>query len=183
MAYKFEDKFVRFRWRDELAGKKCFFADNIEELEASVREGKLKPCLDKHSDNFPFETEDDFFTLCYYDPNYEVKLAYEEGKQIQISGDGETWVDWEDERDPDWNSLFLFRIKPVKSALKCTEEEQRLKWTDLDVGDVIETFEGTHRRKMVTAIDYEDKNNLHIYCNGWLNDNSLLLWRKVNANE
>ncbi len=115
MAYKFEDKFVHFRWDDSLKGKKCFVADSLGGLEESVEERGLEILFTEGNKEFPFETEHDFYRFVYYDPNYDLKMAYKEGKQIQISGDGEIWVDWEDEREPDWDGVFQFRIKPEKT--------------------------------------------------------------------
>lgn len=112
MAYKFEDKYVHFRWDDSLKGKKVFYADDIGTLETDVVEGANigvligATGLKSHPFHIKSENIEDSipWKFVYYDPRYEVKIAYEEGKQIQVSGDGEMWVNWEDKREPDWNS-------------------------------------------------------------------------------
>ena len=114
MAYKFEDKFVHFRWSDSLRGKKVFYGDNLLTLENDALSGNtnLMGIVEGGHDKVtPFIVNDDYWKFVYYDPNYECKKAYDEGKTIQVSGDGEIWVDWEDDRTPDWDSAFQFRIK------------------------------------------------------------------------
>lgn len=139
MAYRFEDKFVHFRWSDELKGKKVFYADSIDTLEANVAEsaniGVLIGATGENRTPFLVKAEHVEHSVpwkfVYYDPNYEVKVAYEEGKTIQISGDGETWVDWEDDHDPDWDSVFQFRIKPEKYRAFKNTDELKKKWEEL----------------------------------------------------
>lgn len=109
----FDKKFVHFLWDDSLEGKEGFFADNIGDLITSVNNNGDKNIASKSKyQDTPFYEAGSDWRFFYYDPNYECKRAYNEGKQIQISGDGEIWVDWEDKREPDWDTIFLFRIKP-----------------------------------------------------------------------
>lgn len=141
MAYKFEDKFVHFRWDDSLKGKKVFCADCISTLEYDVAEGEDYRELLRYSGNktCPFTVKssdgehDNNWQFVYYDPNYEVKLAYEEGKKIQYRAiDTGDWCDWN-------NSLgicpfldaFEYRIKPMLEAyvfLKQIGSVLRLLW-------------------------------------------------------
>lgn len=141
MAYKFEDKFVHFRWDDSLKGKNVFYANSIDCLENDVDKGEDYRLLLGASEveNFPFHIKKGGevgtnWKFVYYDPNYEVKLAYEEGKQIQYRAKGTgNWCDWD-------NSLcrcpFLddveYRIKSEVNAyvsLNRTEGTPRLLWT------------------------------------------------------
>ena len=117
----FDKKFVRFMWEDELEGKVGFFSNYCSIIREVVNEGCSHiedfygVCSHSNSDQYPFNmNEMKNYQFFYCDPNYSCKKAYMEGKQIQISGEGEIWVDWVDDRTPDWDSNFQFRIKPTK---------------------------------------------------------------------
>lgn len=171
---KFEDKYVHFRWTNELEGKMCFVADDLEELHIEFIQGLRGRCaVTRHeSEAYPFETEHNCYRFCYYDPNLECKIAFEEGKKIQFKSlvDG-TWCDCSNMKDSDsWDDQFEYRVKPTK-----------LEWQDLKIGDVIETFEGPHRMAMVTEIDFDGDGGYHIYAaDYWYTDEELEDWRKVN---
>lgn len=126
---KFEKQFVHFMWDSELVGKECFVADDIDSLIHAFNAGAMcmHEVIDSHDGCYPFALrEGGHYRFAYYDPNYECKKACEEGRKIQISGDGETWVDWEDDGVgiPDWNGIFLFRVKSeeTKSRRMCYRE-------------------------------------------------------------
>lgn len=100
----FDKKFVHFMWDNELEGKEGFFADNISRLTVDVNTAckkKFHKCkmtpTDVHDGSFPFGFSDDgffYYKFFYYDPNYEVKKAYTEGKQIQYKfKDDKIWYD------------------------------------------------------------------------------------------
>lgn len=118
MAYKFEDKFVHFRWDDSLKGKKVFYADSIGSLEDDVAEGKDYGLLIRASGSkdYPFLIKGDEeeetptnWKFVYYDPNYECKIACEKGKTIQFKCQS-IWMDIEG--IPAWNENCEYRIKP-----------------------------------------------------------------------
>ena len=73
-------------WDDELEGKEGFYADDIASLKSFVNVGASVSTVEKSKYNdIPFLVRKD--TWCrffYYDPNYAVKRAYLEGKQIQV---------------------------------------------------------------------------------------------------
>lgn len=125
MAYKFEDKFVHFRWDDSLKGKKVFYADSISQLEEDVAEGEdIKTLIgaNEHSTTpFIIEEEDGMsadWKFVYYDPNYEVKLAFEKGMVIQYRAkDKGDWCDWNNSlgKCPFLDALE-YRIKPTTEA-------------------------------------------------------------------
>ena len=58
-------------------------------------------------------------------------------------------------------------------------EEKKLKWTDLKIGDVIRCDDCF---RMVTAIDTYGT-NAHIYIGGWIKDDALENWEKVDKDE
>lgn len=112
---KFEDKFVYFRWSDELEGKKVLYADHIDKLEELV----VNICLDyfgvvqKSVDTgFPFEVDFNSWQFCYYDPNYEAKVAHEQGNKIEVRRKGDTLDDWDYTSDPTWIDACEYRIMP-----------------------------------------------------------------------
>ena len=94
----FDEKFVHFMWDDELEGKACFVSDDIDTLREEVTKGISRDIVHEHRTNiptsYPFETIADYYRFAYYDPNYEVKKAYTEGKKIQYKFPrGERWHD------------------------------------------------------------------------------------------
>lgn len=111
----YDKKYVYFDWDDELEGKKGFFADSINDLKRNVNNnnswfGEIHKCTD---DSFPFEFIDDSyifypFKFCYYDPFYEFRKAYLEGKQIQFLDNG----NWEDVIGEPLFTNDRYRIKP-----------------------------------------------------------------------
>lgn len=117
----FDSKFVHFMWNDELKGKDCFVANNMEDLIFAVEhDGKcsIKTNALRYSGNNvePFHPyllgTNCFYPFVYYDPNYEVKKAYyKEGKKVQVkrSDMSDDWVDCD---EPLWCEKCLYRIKP-----------------------------------------------------------------------
>lgn len=177
MAYKFEDKFVHFRYDDSLQGKRVFYADNIDNLERDVAEGEDCRVLIGASEatGYPFLMDRSYdvnWKFVYYDPNYDVKLAYEEGKQIQYKAiDAENWSNWDDSLGKcpfcEWAE---YRVKPEEG-----NDDKVLKWTDLKVGDFITNGETT---AIITAISSEGYPHIFIGYR-WLADVELEDWRKV----
>lgn len=114
----FDKKFVHFMWDDELEGEKCFVSDGIDKLKVKVETG----CYEGHlvtrgNGNFPFEVRDldNSVRFVYYDPNYGVKKAFNEGKTIQYQPIDE--LNWRDVGDEESFEQYLeeervFRIKP-----------------------------------------------------------------------
>lgn len=106
---KFEDKFVHFRWSEELKGKKCFVADDMEDLELAFTKGETYDVGERKSSAFPFSANDSYYRFAYYDPNYDCKVAYNEGKKIQFKYKKD---EWRDAKCPEWLDDFEYRIKP-----------------------------------------------------------------------
>lgn len=159
---QFEDKFVHFRWDDSLKGKKCFLADDMSELRLAFENELYDVVTDFHCEGYPFKTAESYYMFAYYDPNYELKKAYNEGKQIQYKSAIGKWVDC----SPSWRDGTEYRIKPAG-----------LHWTDLKVGDVIQNGNLT---AMVTAIDSDADDDCHIHAGDvWMNDKDIEYWRKV----
>lgn len=73
------------------------------------------------------------------------------------------------EDDTDWFLAYLIS----------EPEENKLKWTDLKIGDVIRQKEGTISL-LVTGIDVEPSTNVHIFARDiWVLDSELENWEKV----
>ena len=90
MIKLFDDKFVHFRWTDELKDKMCFVADDIGNLELKVN--GLPYCTteveDSRDKDFPIQScnTDTDYRFCYYDPHYDIKVAFNKGKTIECQG-------------------------------------------------------------------------------------------------
>ena len=113
----FDKKFVRFMWDDELEGKKVFVADNINSLIERVEKGASIYKVRWSRDNgMPFEGDDLVrYRFAYYDPNYEAKRAFNEGKEIQFKDD--VSGDWCSAYNPRWDLNIEYRIKPKNNCV------------------------------------------------------------------
>lgn len=112
----FDKRFVYFMWDDELREKECFYDDDIEGLQQSVNDNNenFKGVFESGSSAYPFRpilrgTACCSWKFAYYDPNYECKVAYNKGKQIQHREKGtHAWRDG----TPAWDGRCEYRIKP-----------------------------------------------------------------------
>lgn len=76
----------------------------------------------------------------------------------------------------DESSMLRFVANGDWALAYLVEEPDKLKWTDLKIGDIITLNEMT---VMVTQIDRSDGTS-HIYAGQiWITDNNLGAWRKV----
>lgn len=99
----YDKEFVYFDWDDKLEGKKGFFSDNINELKRCVKDNRISFYgeIFKNSDSdsaYPFESIDEAdwhrgFKFFYYDPYYEYRKAYLEGRQLQFKNKNGNWED------------------------------------------------------------------------------------------
>lgn len=108
----FDKQYVYFMWDDELIDKYCFVADTIDDLRDAVNDftGYPERIVGKHAPDYPFQTEGTHYVFAYYDPNYNCKYAYKQGKTIQAYINcSDSWID---SQQPTWDSACKFRIKP-----------------------------------------------------------------------
>lgn len=137
----FDKKFVHFMWDDALKGKKVFVADYIDSLQAIVEKGNENNlCQITFSEEewkpFKVRNMDITWQFAYYDPNYWVKKAFKEGKEIQFqSADGE----WNSIVGEDMLKWYIeegckLRVKPEcpctdgidsKACAGCQQDEER----------------------------------------------------------
>ncbi len=112
----YNEEFVYFDWDDKLDGKKGFVAQNIASLKSQVNDGpKTMVTLSGSDDDVcPFTYFCDGEITCdyqfaYYDPYYELRKAYLEGKQLQFKNVNGEWI------AVDGAPLFTndeYRVKP-----------------------------------------------------------------------
>lgn len=132
MIELFDKKFVHFMWDDKLEGKKCFVKDCIDELADIVEKGGSDASQEVErsvSDTMqevrysgkpysPFHIFSDGehydFVFAYYDPNYSIKKAFNEGKTIQLQIGESCWKDISSCSDLLFvcNTGGVLRIKP-----------------------------------------------------------------------
>lgn len=90
----FDKKFVHFLWDDELEGKTGIVSNDIKCLRDYVNNKSfdLELIEQSNDESQPFKTVDGIkFRFAYYDPNYEVKKAFNEGKTIQLQISESYW--------------------------------------------------------------------------------------------
>ena len=139
----FDKKFVHFMWDDSLEGKEGFFSDSIPYLIAYVEDDAIEECTIAHkgcanrnckNDTYQFNNvkSGNSYLFFYYDPLYEVKLAWKNGKQIQCKLNGSPFR-WEDCIDkPNWLDTCEYRVKP---------EEPKKKWRPFkDIQELKDTW-------------------------------------------
>ena len=117
---QFQKRYVHFMWDDKLQGKEVFFANTVEQLSKLVLENQDKrKVFSSGNKAAPFSINGDPFCnkwmFIYYDPNYEFKVAFEQGKKIECKRKGDAWEDWNYTPDPEWLDDYEYRIKPEES--------------------------------------------------------------------
>lgn len=138
---KFEDKFVHFRWSEELKGKKVFYAYHICHLERDVISNSSRGVVVNDGlQEQPFGVKHDdgrvhAWRFVYYDPNYELKLAYEQGKKIECKRKGDAWgdLDWDYTPSPAWLDDHEYRIQPEGTNL--VTKRELAKWLAMGNGE------------------------------------------------
>lgn len=112
----FDKKFVYLEWDDEFKGKMVFVGDSLQLIRKEVNDGTAKArCVkDNSSDLYPFKDDcGTTWALIYYDPLYDVKLAWKNGKQIQARSVLYKDAEWIDSKYPHFDDTCCeFRVKP-----------------------------------------------------------------------
>lgn len=127
---KFDKRFVHFMWDDELEGKTVFFADYIPTLQQKVENNSIKDYTKviQSDEMLPFRMEDRRATwqFVYFDPNYKLKLAHEQGKRIECKRKGDAWEDWDYTPSPAWLDDHEYRIMSEENPITNRELAQWL---------------------------------------------------------
>ena len=137
----FDKRFVHFMWDDELKGKKVFLSNDIDNLRGIVEKGTecdLHSVISSGDESAPFESANGVFVwqFAYYDPNYEVKKAFNEGKTIQFKFINGVWEDilCEENLIQAIEENIAVRVKPEcpcedgidsKACVGCPQDEAR----------------------------------------------------------
>ena len=133
----FNDEFVHFRWYDPLEGKIGFMEDGIGLLESKVADGVMDTIHKADSIGYPFKSDNDTsWRFAYYDPYYEFKKAWIEGKKVQHWTTIYVKNKWEDVPDEwywDGNDGTQYRIKPEKEWRPCKNVDEFKKVWDIKV--------------------------------------------------
>ena len=173
----YDKKYVYFDWDDKLEGKKVILAHTIENLKEFVNscDNEYRFFSIQKGTNLPFSNGACDCEFAYYDPYYEIRRAYLEGKQLQYKdGDG----NWEDVIGEPTFTIDEYRIKPSKiycavwnaNAIYCdvnTEDKSRVLFSSYKKEDVeyfivthqylIEIIKGWFEGKTVQFRDREDE--------------------------
>lgn len=134
----FDKKYVYFMWDDELKEKKGFVADHIDTLVSLVNlNSNMCTILKTKNESYPFKSDREptscgFAQLAYYDPNYELKVAYNKGKTIESYY--EVLKKWVEEKEPKWLDNVKYRVKQKDKF--CTNR-QLAKWLAQGNGESI----------------------------------------------
>lgn len=136
---KFEKKFVHFMWSDELEGKTVFFADYIPHLQRKVENNDIEHYtkVTQSDELLPFRMKDGRagWQFVYFDPNYELKLAHEQGKKIECKRKGDAWgdLDWDYTPSPAWLDDYEYRIQSEGTNL--VTKRELAKWLAMGNGE------------------------------------------------
>ena len=131
----FDEKFVHFMWDDSLEGKEGFVSDSIDSLVARVNSTIIKTIDEQQTFGLvsygnsahPFSVDRIYYRFFYYDPLYNVKLAWKLGKTIQYRS--HCSFKWEDCDDPGWSENYEYRVKPEEKKWRPFKDIQELKDT------------------------------------------------------
>lgn len=134
----FEKKYIYCLWDDTLASKEAFFADDVVDLHDIVKYNVLdyKDVI-KFSgyEKEPFKSAkfcNTNWKFAYYDPNYEWRLAAEQGETVQILFK-DTWQDVLPDHNWGKHENETYRIKPKE---KLATNRQLAEWLARGMGEI-----------------------------------------------
>lgn len=142
---EFKPEYVRCTWSPELEGKEVCYSDSIDELWREVTSSKdnRTHCEKGRSTDYPFKCGIQKFRFVYYDPNYSLKIAHEQGQKIECKKKGDVWKDWDYIPAPEWLEDYEYRIMQEEEENPVTHRELARwlaqgngEWRWYNVGDV-----------------------------------------------
>lgn len=156
---KFDKRFVYFIWADELKDKICFVADSINELEKAVERNDLEllsTVVNQQHGDYPFQVYNGIeFRFCYYDPNYSIKIAHEQGKKIECKIKGDAWEDWDYTPSPAWLDDHEYRIMPEEQ--KPVTNRELAFWLVRGYGQIYHYDDSGFRTEVKTSHGYHQE--------------------------
>lgn len=169
MKELFDKEFVHFLWDDGLDGKECFVASEIDDLIRAVNENSKGHKYKVHKSNdpsWPFQAESDCEPSCfaYYDPLYEYKIAWANGKSIEVIANGCKYLYINGINDePDWQYTISrqYNIAPDVYFVHKDKLSGELYYDDCSVGAI---YQGTEEN----CIKY--KNTYDPHFEEWFNN-------------
>lgn len=158
----FDKTFVHFLWDDELDGKECFVASEIDDLVKAVNENSKGHKYKVHKSNdpsWPFQAESDCEPSCfaYYDPLYEYKLAWANGKSIEENIHGHRCIHINGvDPEPYWHDLpdTTYTIAPDVLFVHKDKLSGELYYNDNSVADYI--YKGTEEECIRFKESYDE---------------------------
>lgn len=175
---KFDKKWVKCFWEDELEGKEVFVADDIADLRGLVEHEQMTDTIyygechknDDEVEASPFRINEGSvcWRFCYYDPYYKYRAAFEQGQYVEARYEDETVnVTRDTLEEHDVSVLHIF--SPVKA------EERALPKVGTAWQHVTKSVTA-----MVTAI-YEDQTYPIMIVDDWCStENFYKNWRCYN---
>ena len=153
---EFKPEYIRCTWSPELEGKAVSFSDSIDTLWGEVCDSKdnRSLCEESRSVDYPFKCGIQNWRFVYYDPFFDLKLAHEQGKTIQVLQDNR-WMDW---YNPQWEDSRSYRIKPEEEKPVTNRELSR--WLAQGKGECRFTSMGDDSPYAQMAFRYCDKDGL-----------------------
>lgn len=139
----FDKRFVYCVWDNSLVGKEVFVADHLANLSDPDGKPRYEVLKGQGTVNLPFRARNGtLYRYAYYDPYWEYKKAFDEGKTIlcrRKPGD-----DWEDDRCPIWSEQYEYRVrleeydvKPINDVDKALEDMDSLVHAEKEALDAV----------------------------------------------
>ena len=120
----FDKKFVYLEWDDVLEGKEVFLADSLTVLKRAVMLGEDRLSVEENDGDYPFTSPAGVhYSMAYYDPTYECKRAFLEGKEVECLDGFGNWI-LMTPTDPWFDDRRSYRVKPEMCKLyvhKCLD--------------------------------------------------------------
>ena len=118
----FDSKCVKIEWEDSFSCQHFYVANSVNELKDIVNNARIDKARliyngSNENPDSPFKSsEGEYYKFLYYDKNYDVKVHYNLGYDIEWRrSSSELWTKWNPELDgePCWNKQYYeYRIPP-----------------------------------------------------------------------
>ena len=156
----FSDKYLYCIYNDKvsnLKNKLVFAADDIYSLQRKVEEGKELTSLKGRSsfEHRMFGTSNGDWNFIYYDPNYDIKVAYENGEDILYKSClSDSWrflekgalINWE-------NPEYIFKIAEKYKTSDFEKAIEIMNGVKVGVEKLIHKLEN---KELITTKDWRD---------------------------